>query len=55
MARLFYSTKTELEQLLKTLQNLYIEITEPVRPGRNYVRDHQIYKRIFHFNRKYIS
>jgi len=55
MTRLFYSTKTELEQLLKTLQNLYIEITEPVRPGHNYMRDHQIYKRIFHFNRKYIA
>ena len=55
MARLFYSTRADLAQLIKTLHTLYIEITEPVRPGRRYPRNHHVYKRVFHFNCKYIA
>ena len=55
MARLFHSKKADFEALLKTLQILYLKTTEPVRPGREYPRNHRIYKKVFHFNRKCIA
>lgn len=55
MVRLFHATRADFEELLKTLQTLYLKITEPVRPGRKYPRNHRIYKRVFHSNRKCIA
>ena len=55
MARLFHSTKADLEELLKTLDTLFLKITEPIRPGRSYPRNHRIYKRGYHSNRKCIA
>ena len=55
MALLFHSTRTGLKKLLKTLEALYIKITEPVRPNRKYPRNHRIYKRVYHYNRKSIA
>lgn len=55
MSRLFHSTRAGFEELLKILQALYLKITEPVRPGRNYPRNHRIYKRVYHSNRKCIA
>lgn len=55
MARLFHSTMADLEELLKTLDALYYKITEPIRPGRSYPRNHRIYKRVYHSNRKCIA
>jgi len=55
MAKLFYGTRVGVEELLKTLEFLYLKITEPVRPGRSYPRNHRIYKRVYHSNRKGIA
>lgn len=55
MGRLFYSTRADFEELLKILHTLYLKITEPIRPGRSYPRNHRIYKRVYHSNRKSIA
>jgi hypothetical protein len=55
MARLFHSTKRDVVNLLKTLQRLYLRISEPVRPGRSYPRNHRVFKRLFHSNFKSIA
>jgi hypothetical protein len=48
----FHSTRAGLEELLQTLNALYLKITEPVRPRRSYPRNHRISKRVYHSNRK---
>lgn len=55
MARLFHSTKAEFKKLFYNLKRLYLGKTEPVRPGRRFPRNHRIYKRIYHSNRKCIA
>ena len=55
MARLFHSTRAGFEELLQTLHALYLKITEPVRPGRSYPRNHRISKRVYPSNRKCIA
>lgn len=55
MALLFYSTKSGLKKLLTTLEILFKKKTEPIRPGRKYPRNHRIFKRVYHFNRKGIA
>ena len=55
MVHLFHSTMAGFEQYLKALENLFLKITEPVRPGRKFPRNHRIYKRVYHSNRKCIA
>ncbi len=55
MIRLFLATRSELDKLLGTLYSLYCKRTEPVRPGRSFPRNHRIYKRVYHWNRKCIA
>lgn len=55
MAKLFYTTRSGLDELLKIFSNLLFRRSEAVRPGRSYPRNHQHYKRTFHSNRKCIA
>ena len=55
MARLFYSTGPDIKQLLETLRRIYLKITEPIRPGRRWPRNHRIFKRVYYWNRKCVA
>ena len=55
MARLFHSTMADFELYFKALETLFLKITEPIRPGRKFPRNHRIYKRVYHSNRKGIA
>jgi hypothetical protein len=55
MVRLFRSTKSDFVKYLTTLGHLFSKVTEPVRPGRKFPRNHRIYKRVYHSNRKCIA
>ena len=55
MAKLFYTTRSGLDELLKIFSDLLFRRSEAVRPGRSYPRNHLHYKRTFHSNRKSIA
>lgn len=55
MTRLFYECSSNIKSLMNILEQLFLKITEPVRPGRKFHRNQRVYKRVYHYNRKCIA
>jgi hypothetical protein len=49
---LFERPRTMISQLIQQLHRVFVDSTEPIRPGRKFERNHKINKREYYMNRK---